>query len=223
MHENGVIHGDLTPNNILVGTKGVLKVTDFGMATAAGGSEMLHGGTPEYRGHEVAHGLPRTPWTDLWSFGLILIQFVMRRRFWGLGLAVGVAAEARRRLSSEGRPSAELFKLLEVAASCFGHDAPSARAIGERLRDLFQSKFREELPAVPPHPSSPTPEAELRRRGTIAYDSPVLWWEDRRCVRSRFSAASPTGNRRSSTPVRGDLCGTCVGLVAATLRSEPHA
>src|SRR5207342_1868332 len=68
-HEQGVIHGDLKPQNLLIGPSGVLKVTDFGVARfvrhshprrSAGGPDdaavgKLAGaivGTPEYMAPE---------------------------------------------------------------------------------------------------------------------------------------------------------------------------
>lgn len=90
-HEQGVIHGDLKPQNVLIGANGVLKVTDFGVArlvrTAVPerqrvaplpdqvASVRLAGavvGTPEYLSPEVLLGEPASIASDLYAAGMIL-------------------------------------------------------------------------------------------------------------------------------------------------------
>ncbi len=89
-HEQGVMHGDLKPANLLVATDGLLKVTDFGVATLvrrpAGLTQrpmdddvtsppQLAGavvGTPEYMAPELLLGAPPEPRTDLYAAGIVL-------------------------------------------------------------------------------------------------------------------------------------------------------
>ncbi len=87
-HEQGVMHGDLKPANLLVAIDGLLKVTDFGVATLVrrpwarypASDEVvtppqLAGavvGTPEYMAPELLLGSQPDVRTDLYSAGMVL-------------------------------------------------------------------------------------------------------------------------------------------------------
>ena len=87
-HEQGVVHGDIKPQNILVGRDGVLKVTDFGVArltrrrgSPAGAAHdgALVGrvtgavvGTPEYMAPELLLGQEPDARTDIYAAGMVL-------------------------------------------------------------------------------------------------------------------------------------------------------
>jgi tRNA A-37 threonylcarbamoyl transferase component Bud32 len=86
-HENGVLHRDLKPVNILVDEKGQACVTDFGLAKGVGkdlqGSLTSLGmimGTPSYMSPEQARGNRKVDRrTDVWSLGVILYEAMTGR------------------------------------------------------------------------------------------------------------------------------------------------
>ena len=85
-HENGVIHRDVKPGNILIGLGGQVKVADFGIARALGanieealteiGSVM---GTATYLSPEQAQGAQPDPRSDIYSLGVMMYELVAGR------------------------------------------------------------------------------------------------------------------------------------------------
>ena len=77
-HQQGMIHCDAKPGNILIEESGKLLVTDFGIArmTDAATATMVGMGTPAYMAPEQVRGLDPTPQTDIYSLGVILFEML---------------------------------------------------------------------------------------------------------------------------------------------------
>ncbi len=83
LHENGIVHRDVSPSNVLVSRNGAVKVTDFGISRAAGiGSP--EGGTPAgksgYLAPERIRGEEATFVSDLFAAGVISTELILGRR-----------------------------------------------------------------------------------------------------------------------------------------------
>jgi serine/threonine-protein kinase len=83
-HAHGIVHGDVTPSNILLKGDGSPKLTDFGMARRPGGPGGEAGrtaGTPVYMSPEQAAGLHDVidARTDVYSLGAVLYEAVTGR------------------------------------------------------------------------------------------------------------------------------------------------
>ncbi len=85
-HEQGVIHRDIKPQNIVVEPSGFLKVMDFGiarLATPAPGKGLTQEGTsigtPDYMSPEQLSGMELDARSDLYAAGVVLFECVTGR------------------------------------------------------------------------------------------------------------------------------------------------
>ena len=80
-HQEGLVHRDVKPQNVLLSREGEVKVTDFGIARSL---EVERGvtqtgtvlGTGEYLAPEQASGKPVSPATDVYSLGVVLWEML---------------------------------------------------------------------------------------------------------------------------------------------------
>lgn len=79
-HGHGILHRDLTPGNLFLTDDGVVKLIDFGIAAAAGKDSKATGdvivGTPEYMSPEQIRGEELRPSSDIYSLGVLAMQFL---------------------------------------------------------------------------------------------------------------------------------------------------
>jgi len=75
-HEQGVVHRDLKPGNVLLCEDGQVKVLDFGLAHALG-QRRTGGGTPAYMAPEQWKGAPEDERTDVFALGVILYRMLV--------------------------------------------------------------------------------------------------------------------------------------------------
>ncbi|PTM57579.1 protein kinase domain-containing protein [Desmospora activa] len=79
-HENGIVHRDIKPHNIMVNDKGRFKVTDFGISRVSKASTITQTGsvigTVHYFSPEQAKGKETNSTSDLYSVGIVLYEMV---------------------------------------------------------------------------------------------------------------------------------------------------
>jgi serine/threonine protein kinase len=82
-HSLGVLHRDVKPDNIIVGSRGEVKVMDFGIAHVLGSARQTREksivGTLEYVCPEQIAGKELGPRSDIYSLGVLLFELISGR------------------------------------------------------------------------------------------------------------------------------------------------
>ncbi len=84
-HDKGVIHRDIKPGNLMLTSKGAVKIADFGIALSTQDfSKKLTStgefvGTPGYLSPEVCQGKPVDQRSDIFSLGIVLFECLAGR------------------------------------------------------------------------------------------------------------------------------------------------
>lgn len=84
IHQNGIIHRDIKPHNVLISHEGVAKISDFGLCVQSESSDVCCG-TKVYMAPEVLlYGNEYSQKADVWSVGCILWELITGCVFFNL-------------------------------------------------------------------------------------------------------------------------------------------
>jgi serine/threonine protein kinase len=148
MHQRGVYHADMKPNNLLLGENGDVKIIDFGLSRIKGDSKERVQGTLEYMAPETTKTGLINDRTEVYNFGATMYRLLTKR------LAPRVVSENGHKLIDartyermlkpvrECNPQvpAELCQLVHRCLTIEPHKRPDRmNLILETLADLEQS------------------------------------------------------------------------------------
>jgi tRNA A-37 threonylcarbamoyl transferase component Bud32 len=137
VHDNGIVHRDVTPSNVLLDREGRPRLADFGIARLLDTSRITATattiGTAAYMAPEQVQGASVTPAADIYAMGLVLLEaLTATRAFQGSSHEVAVARLVRDPEIPHDLPGA--WRDLVAAMTARDADArPPAHEVGRRL------------------------------------------------------------------------------------------
>jgi len=80
LHSQTILHGDVKPENILLGDRLIAKVSDFGCSTINDNVQVIPKGTLDYLDPEFLNDCQLTKKSDVYSFGVVLMELLTGKK-----------------------------------------------------------------------------------------------------------------------------------------------
>lgn len=138
-HENGLLHQDMKPGNLLLTGEWDAKVADFGLSRARsqlGGADSAGTGgyTLAYCPAEQAKGQEPARWMDIYAWALTVLEMYAGSRLWSTGAEAKDSFDSRIPLCRCIMPG----ELIPVLKSCLTDKPDSFSDIERRLTDVYR-------------------------------------------------------------------------------------
>jgi serine/threonine protein kinase len=205
LHEHGLIHQDVKPGNVLMTSEGIAKVTDFGLARArlrdsdgqvhspspaSNGHSVLvsfGGMTPAYCSPEQAAKQPLSRKTDIWSWGISVLDMFCGQPSCLYGQTAGESLEA---YFQEGTLDQELprmpVEMTMVLGKCFqpkqehrwNSMSEAADALMQLYQKIFGRTYPRHTPLIPDKGGRVAPTHDRRTREGLQWTDPLVWLKE---------------------------------------------
>lgn len=194
-HKNGIIHRDIKPQNILVHSDGLIKVSDFGIARVAGSNTISHNdivmGSVHYFSPEQAQGKEVTFASDLYSAGVVLYEMMTGQPPFDGETPVAIALQ---HISGKARPISELNPAVPPAM-----ERVVAKAMEKQPENRYQSAL------------------EMAQDLQRALQEPDGTWLGRLPDKKEFRVAGATEKLRPVNPRRKGMIVAATAVMLAVL------
>jgi protein kinase-like protein len=157
-HAAGVVHRDIKPGNLLIDRAGLVKITDFGVAYAAGSAPLTRTGTligtPAYLAPERISGHPAGPASDLYSLGMVAYECLSGQvPFTGTAMEIALAHRLQSLPPLPSSVPPELIRLIsDLTARDPAHRPANAAQVASRAAALGNALRKGGTAAAPGHP-----------------------------------------------------------------------
>ncbi|MDR1919882.1 MAG: protein kinase, partial [Tannerellaceae bacterium] len=165
-HEQGLIHQDVKPANLLLSKDGTAKVADFGLANALDSGAY----TQAYCSPEQAAGEPLSRRTDTWSWAVSVLEMFLGVRPWQSGVVAGAGCEDYFSMDARIAIPEALKPLLRHCFQSREADRPQDFSLIEaELQKVYQSETGKPYPR-PPIKAAPNTADSLNNRALSFLD-----------------------------------------------------
>jgi serine/threonine-protein kinase len=184
-HEDGLVHRDVKPGNLLITPSGKVKITDFGIARVADQVALTATGqvmgTVQYLAPEQATGKPATASTDIYSLGIVAYEALTGKRpFTGESQMVIAMAQINDKPPAMGEDIDK--RVQDLVLSCLAKKPSQrpgsaldlsnrARALRLQLEGVSPTEIfnQDQTPTVRTRTSEPDPATEPAEK------LPIIW------------------------------------------------
>ena len=170
-HDAYIIHRDIKPQNIMILSNGMIKITDFGVATALNSTQLTQTnsvmGTVHYLPPEQANGKGSTIRSDIYSMGIMMYELLTGLVPYKGDNAVEIALKHLK----EPLPSVRKFNssipqsienvIIKATAKNPKNRYTDARAMHEDLKTALDESRQNEKRYVYPYPENDLEETKV--------------------------------------------------------------